>query len=120
MEGAMKTRTLAIALAAAVFGLAVTTAVAQDLPRLVDQVPIQKSPDSPGQVTFNHSTHVGMQAKTDCTACHPKAFRILKADAGKRPAITHEAMDKGAYCGACHDGKKAFALKDDCTNCHKQ
>ena len=115
----MTTRTLTIALAATVLGLAVTTA-AQDLPRLVDQVQMRKSADSPGQVTFNHSTHVGMQAKTDCTVCHPKAFRILKADAGTRPAITHAAMDKGAYCGACHDGKKAFALEDDCTNCHKQ
>lgn len=111
---------LALALGAAALGIAVTTAAAQDLPRLVDQVKLHQSAESPGQVTFNHSTHVGMQAKPECTACHPKAFRILKADAGKRPAITHAAMEKGAYCGACHDGKKAFALQDDCTNCHKQ
>ena len=111
---------LTIALAAAVFGVAVATTAAQDLPWLVDQVQMHKSADSPGQVTFNHSTHVGMQAKPDCTVCHPKAFRILKADAGTRPAITHAAMEKGAYCGACHEGKKAFALQADCANCHKQ
>lgn len=116
----MTTSRLTIAMAAAVFGLAVAAASAQDLPRLVDQVRLTRSAESPGQVTFNHSTHVGMQAKPDCTACHPKAFRILKADAGARPPVTHAAMDKGAACGACHDGKKAFALQDDCTNCHKQ
>jgi c(7)-type cytochrome triheme protein len=27
-------------------------------------------------------------------------------------------MDKGASCGACHNGKKSFGF-DDCTLCHR-
>lgn len=117
-----RTWRLAVAVTAAVFALAITgrTVLAQSLPRLVDDIKIQKSADSPGQVTFNHSGHVGMQQKPSCTGCHPKAFPILKATAAKRAPITHESMNKGSQCGACHDGKKAFALQDDCTNCHKQ
>jgi c(7)-type cytochrome triheme protein len=32
--------------------------------------------------------------------------------------VTHADMEKGRYCGACHDGKKGFAL-DDCAACHQ-
>jgi c(7)-type cytochrome triheme protein len=106
----------------ALAGLAVPgrAAAAQGLPKLVDEVKIQKSADSPGQVVFHHAAHVGMQARPSCTACHPKAFPILKSSAARRPPITHASMDKGGQCGACHDGKKAFSLQDDCTNCHTQ
>lgn len=97
-------------------GFAITVA-AQSLPRLPGALNLAKSADSPGQVVFNHETHVD-SAKPACTNCHPREFRILKADAGKR-AIRHSEMEKGRECGACHDGKKAFALTDDCTACHR-
>jgi len=118
----MKSTTRTALAAMTVLALAVTgrVAAAQGLPRLVDDIRIHKSADSPGQVTFNHTSHVGMQERPSCTACHPKAFPILKAGAATRAPITHASMDKGGQCGACHDGKKAFALQDDCTNCHKQ
>jgi c(7)-type cytochrome triheme protein len=32
--------------------------------------------------------------------------------------IVHATMEKGEQCGMCHDGKKAFALDEDCTFCH--
>jgi c(7)-type cytochrome triheme protein len=68
---------------------------------------------SPGVVTFRHATHAG--ANSPCTACHPKRFAMRSA--GARP---DGAMHDGAACGACHDGRRAFATDDDasCTKCH--
>ena len=91
---------------------------AQGLPKLPDALPLTQSADSPGKVTFNHVTHVD-EAKPACTTCHPSLFRILPKGSPKpKVTITHAAMEKGELCGACHDGKKAFALADDCTMCH--
>jgi len=28
-------------------------------------------------------------------------------------------MEKGLYCGACHDGQRAFTVKGNCDKCHK-
>lgn len=92
---------------------------AQGLPKLPDALALAKAADSPGQVTFNHFTHVDAE-KPDCTTCHPKPFSILGAKGGARVAMKHEHFEKGEQCGRCHDGKKAFALEDDCTNCHRE
>jgi c(7)-type cytochrome triheme protein len=110
-------RRLALAAAALIlmFGLG-TFAAAQDMPRLPAGLAMTRSSDSPGQVTFKHETHVD-SARPSCTSCHPREFRILKDSAPIAP-ITHTEMDKGRYCGSCHNGKKAFAL-DDCAACHE-
>jgi c(7)-type cytochrome triheme protein len=97
---------------------AVAGAGAQDMPKLPDGLAIAKSADSPGQVTFNHFTHVDA-AKPDCTVCHPTPYSILGSKGGTRAAMKHENFGKGEQCGSCHNGKKAFALEDDCTNCHR-
>ena len=93
-------------------------AVAQNrLPKLPAAYNLTQTGDSPGKVTFNHESHVDADAPS-CTSCHPKVFSILKPGAaadGK--VITHDSMNKGASCGACH-GKKAFGF-DDCTMCHR-
>jgi c(7)-type cytochrome triheme protein len=91
---------------------------AQTLPRLPDELKLAKSEGSPGQVFFNHASHVDAD-KPRCTTCHPKAFRILKASPA-RAAIRHEDMEKGQLCGSCHDGKTSFGLQDDCTMCHRE
>lgn len=105
-------------LAAAALLLAGTMLGAQGLPKLPGATALPQSADSPGKVTFNHATHVD-EAKPSCTTCHPALFRILpKGSPRPTVAITHTAMDKGESCGACHDGKKAFALGEDCTLCH--
>lgn len=98
--------------------LAGTGIVAQDLPKLPDALDITKAADSPGQVIFNHMTHVDV-SKPDCTTCHPKPFSILGSKGGTRATMKHEQFEKGQLCGSCHDGKKAFAIQDDCTNCHR-
>ena len=99
--------------------LAVAVAWAGGLPRLPKALKLPPGDDSPGQVIFNHDTHVDT-AKPSCTFCHPRQFPMLQEKALKKGEITHEKMDKGQYCGACHGkGKTAFDFSDDnCQNCH--
>ena len=93
---------------------------AQGLPKLPADLTLPQTGDSPGKVVFSHASHVGMQSRADCTACHPKLAPILGASRAKagRPAITHDRMVKGQSCGACHDGNSARGF-DDCTMCHR-
>ncbi len=90
---------------------------APSLPRLADEVKIAKSAESPGQVVFNHTTHVD-SAKPECTSCHPRDFRILKASVGTK-GIVHKNFEQGRQCGRCHNGKQAFSYEADCTICHR-
>jgi c(7)-type cytochrome triheme protein len=111
-------RCAAAVLIVAALGLAATAAAQSKMPKLPGPYTFAQTGDSPGTVTFNHASHVD-EAAPSCTSCHPKAFSILRAGAtadGK--PITHAAMDKGASCGACHNGKKSFGF-DDCTLCHR-
>jgi len=65
-----------------------------------------------GEATFSHEYHLGMYK---CADCHTKIFPFK---AGTLKAKMDE-MDKGRSCGACHNGKDAFATSDDCNKCHK-
>lgn len=67
-------------------------------------------------VVFCHETHVN-QYKIKCTDCHPKMFKAKKGEA----KMTQASFAEGKYCGACHDGKKAFSAvaESDCAKCHK-
>jgi c(7)-type cytochrome triheme protein len=70
---------------------------------------------SPGPVTFSHEKHKEKFPK--CTACHTKVFKMKKGQSG---TLTMAAMEEGKFCGACHDGKEAFGVKDKagCDKCH--
>jgi c(7)-type cytochrome triheme protein len=94
-----------------------SAAAASSLPKLPGELQIAKAADSPGQVVFNHASHVD-EAKPSCTGCHPREFRILKAKTPAAP-IKHADMEKGRQCGRCHDGKTSFNMTDDCSMCHK-
>ena len=67
-----------------------------------------------GKASFSHEVHT---AAFGCDSCHPSTF---KAQKGANQA-TMEQMEKGASCGACHDGSTAFSVKDDndCGKCHE-
>ena len=110
---------LAVLIVVVLGAMLVGAAAAQSrLPKLPPAYTLPQTGDSPGKVAFNHESHVD-PAAPNCTACHPKLFRILKPGAtpdGK--AITHDAMNKGQSCGACHNGRRAFG-PDDCTLCHR-
>ncbi|MBE3111752.1 MAG: cytochrome c3 family protein [Acidobacteria bacterium] len=100
-------------------GVAAGSAVlAQGLPKLPADVTLPQAAESPGKVVFSHQTHVD-QAKPDCTTCHPKLFKILDRPLARGTEKSmHAKMEKGAQCGACHNGKDANGL-DDCTTCHR-
>jgi c(7)-type cytochrome triheme protein len=66
-----------------------------------------------GAVLFSHAVHVdGVGQK--CQDCHPKLFVNTK----QHKTVNMKAMQKGASCGACHNGTKAFSVKGDCGKCH--
>lgn len=63
-----------------------------------------------GKVTFDGKVH----AASKCKDCHPELFKMKKSD-----KLSKADMKAGKSCGACHDGKKAFDMKE-CTKCHKK
>lgn len=68
-------------------------------------------------VVFGHKAHV--DTGLDCDSCHNSIFAMEVGNAEKDPhAYTMEALYKGQYCGACHDGEQAFASDTRCTLCH--
>jgi c(7)-type cytochrome triheme protein len=92
--------------AVAVFLVSATFAVEGDI--------VFKSKD-PGGITpaiFPHWIH---RIRYKCYACHPSLFD-MKAG-GK--TITMEAITQGKFCGACHNGKIAWAVTfETCNRCH--
>ena len=72
---------------------------------------------SKGKVTFDGKVHADKGLK--CADCHtkPKLFQMKKGG----DKMTMAAMNEGKFCGACHDGKKAFSVKAaaDCAKCHQ-
>ena len=109
-----------LTLAAVIVGVCAAAApLAHDMPKLPADITLKQSGDSPGRVRFSHTSHLSFQAKPDCTVCHPKPFRILGSRGRASTPMGHARMHKGELCGACHEGKKAFALADGCTLCHQ-
>ena len=70
-----------------------------------------------GKVVFSHEKH--LVKNPQCTACHTKLFKMTK---GQRSALKMADMNTGQACGACHDGKVAFSVKDapNCSKCHQK
>jgi len=66
-----------------------------------------------GKVVFDGKAHADAGLK--CNACHPSLFK-MKKDGDK---MTMDDMKAGKFCGTCHDGTKAFAVKE-CAKCHKK
>jgi c(7)-type cytochrome triheme protein len=77
-------------------------------------------PEGIGSVTFSGKIHADQGFK--CPDCHPKLF---KQKQGSNP-ITMSAINKGEYCGACHNekavspkGVQVFGPKKHCFRCHE-
>jgi c(7)-type cytochrome triheme protein len=71
-------------------------------------------PEKGKGVTFSHDFHVKDLGLT-CQKCHPSLFTTKERD---KPVKMAE-MYQGKSCGACHNGKDAFAAKGNCSKCHK-
>lgn len=68
-----------------------------------------------GDTVFSHENHVE-GAGLKCQDCHAKLYINTK----QHKAVTMKAMEQGKSCGACHNGKKAFGVKENCESCHKK
>lgn len=70
-----------------------------------------------GKVVYSHEKHSAKNSK--CTDCHTKLFKMAK---GQRSALKMADMNNGQACGACHDGKTAFSVKEQatCNKCHQK
>jgi len=69
-----------------------------------------------GKVTFDGKAHAAKGLK--CNDCHTKIFQMKKGTA----KMTMAALNKGEFCGTCHNGTKAFKTSDasKCGSCHKK
>jgi c(7)-type cytochrome triheme protein len=63
-------------------------------------------------VLFSHKFHTGMYS---CPECHPRLYLPGKGNV----TVTMAGMEAQKSCGACHDGKTAFTVKENCEKCHK-
>jgi c(7)-type cytochrome triheme protein len=72
----------------------------------------QASSDLPA-VSFSHWRH---RLQYTCRVCHFELEFVMEANASE---ITEEDNRNGFFCGACHDGKRAFGhTEENCTKCH--
>jgi c(7)-type cytochrome triheme protein len=71
---------------------------------------------SVGKVVFNGTIHADQGLK--CMDCHTKIFPMKKTT----EELKMSEMNAGKYCGACHNGKKAFSTNNpaDCSKCHEK
>jgi c(7)-type cytochrome triheme protein len=65
-----------------------------------------------GNVQFSHKFHTGAYS---CTECHTRLYLPGKGN----KTVPMAEMEKGKSCGACHDGKTAFTVKENCAKCHQ-
>lgn len=65
-----------------------------------------------GKVVLDGNSHTAKGVM--CDGCHPKPFEQKKGVA----KITMADHDAGKFCFTCHNGKKAWASKDNCNKCH--
>lgn len=68
-------------------------------------------------VVFSHRIHVDKNG-LGCDSCHDGLFEMKALAAQDKDNFTMEALYKGEYCGACHDGSMAFASNTQCATCH--
>ncbi|MCK9417987.1 MAG: cytochrome c3 family protein [Nitrospirae bacterium] len=68
-------------------------------------------------VLFSHKLHADELGLT-CDMCHMKLFDMQALAAQEKTDFTMNSLYKGKYCGACHDGKIAFASNTQCARCH--
>jgi len=69
-----------------------------------------------GTVIFSGQVH--KDAGIKCSECHnPDMFPKMKQGT---VTITMAQIYAGKLCGACHNGKRAFAAQGNCQRCHKK
>ena len=67
-------------------------------------------------VIFEHKLHLAKNL--NCADCHPAIFEKKSRQVENKADFTMAAFDQGKYCGACHNGIRAFSSNTRCTWCH--
>lgn len=112
-------RLMPLALLTAIF-FTVTPVIAEDDE---DEKPpadfVMKDTGESDWVMLSHTKHEKKVPK--CTSCHPKVFSSKMGRTKEtKGELKMAAMEKGEFCGTCHNGKDNFdvKVKDDCIKCH--
>ncbi len=66
-----------------------------------------------GKVTFAGTVHTG--PGMHCSNCHLEIF-----DVSRSAQITRPDHKRRNACFVCHDGKQAFAARQNCARCHAE
>ena len=72
--------------------------------------------EHPVNVVFEHRVHTD-QIGLECSECHDALFAMQRGVTPKTDQIM-TSLAKGKSCGACHDGRTAFASNTRCNACH--
>jgi len=74
------------------------------------------TPKGSAPVVFSHQIHVSSKG-LKCSGCHYHVFQMTKGSY----KMDMSKITKGDFCGKCHNGQKAFDVKDkvNCGRCHK-
>lgn len=102
------------------FVLAIAVVVTLSLSAIAFAVPAGKTVEfdgkGAGKVVFDGKVHADKGNK--CADCHPAVFKMKKGG----DVFTMKDMEAGKNCGHCHNGTKAFGVKDasSCAKCHKK
>ncbi len=74
------------------------------------------SPKNAQPVVFSHEKHVNGKG-LKCTGCHYQIFQMAQGSY----KMEMSKINKGDFCGKCHNGQKGFDVKDpkNCVRCHK-
>ncbi len=68
-------------------------------------------------VVFSHKEHLKGKA-ISCADCHYQFFQMAHGSF----KMDMDKMNKAMFCGGCHNGQKAFDVKDSksCSRCHRE
>ena len=80
---------------------------------------LSKGQESPGQVTFNHGSHVD-STQPECLNCHRQKFHLLGNKSFKASSEPSVNPHQGKSCASCHNGDTAFSVDEECSLCHKE
>ena len=107
-----------LAVLGVMLAVAVGVAYAATMPVPPDFAFAKSAKNALGAVSFSHQKHADAKI-TNCMDCHAPGKFAMKKNASAD--LTMEAMNAGKACGTCHEGKKAFSVKEAtaCAKCHK-
>jgi c(7)-type cytochrome triheme protein len=73
------------------------------------------TPKNASIVVFSHEKHVSEKG-LKCTGCHYQIFQMAQGSY----KMEMSRINKGDFCGKCHNGEKSFDVKDqkNCGRCH--